>query len=817
MQNLGEDLRNAMRVLLKHPGFTLVVLLTLSLGIGANTAIFSVINAVLLRPLPFREPDRIVTVWERDPKGGYEQNMASPANFDDWRSLSQSFQEMAAYDTVLKSWFNITGTADAERVAGAAVSANLFNLLGVRPVLGRAFVPEEEKVGRNQIVIISYGLWQRRFASDTNIIGKPVLLNGKSHVVAGVMPQGFRFPGMTGVLGGFFYNKPADLWVPLALDGAAWRERGNHYLQVVGRLKPGVTAERAEAEMVAIQQRLVQQHSDALMGSHVKVIPLHNQSVAAVRSGLIVLFASAGLVLLIACSNVGNLLLTRAVSRQKEIAVRIALGASRSQLIQHVLAESTLLGIGGGLLGFIVAMWGLKLLIAETGGNLVAATYGWDNIRFDLPVYLFTLACSAVTGILFGLVPALQCTKPNVDQALKEGGRSFTSPGQNRMLRVLAASQIALAMVLLCAAGLMIRSFIRLQSVDPGFNPKNVLTAEISLLSSKYRNPFRQAAFYREAVERVQALPGIEEVGTVTQLPLSGESVNQAFEVIGRPPGMRGEMETADYRAVSPGFFKAMQIPLRKGRTFTVNDNTNTPVVAVVSESFVARYLSNQDPIGTRIKMMDRPIEIVGVVGEVRNRALDNAYPHIYFSYAQIPFWSTMTLVMRTSLDPASLTSSVRKEILAMDKDQPVSKIATMESHIERSIAQPRFRMLLISLFAGVALILALLGIFGVMSYITTQRTHEFGIRLALGAKSKQLLGMVLRQGSLLAGAGTIVGSFGALAAARLLSNLIFEFRMQDALIFVVVALFLNIAALLACYFPARRAAKVDPLVALRY
>ena len=816
------DLRYAIRMLLKNPGFTAVAVLTLALGIGANTAIFSVVSHVLLRPLPFKDSDRLVSIWERNPARGYEMNNVSPATFVDWKTQTDAFDGIAAFG--FHRSLNLTGEHEPERIIGVPISANLFSVLGVHPVHGRVFLPEEE-VPDNRSVILGHGLWQRRFGSDPNIVGKTIALDGRSHTVVGIMPPKIVFPGMTGLLMGFFFNRPADIWLPLALPAESLSNRSNHSLFAVARLKSNMPLSQATAQMDALMQRIVKANPADLIGTHAKLIPLHEQSTGSVRSGLLVLLGAVAFVLLIACANVANLFLARAAERQKEIAIRVAVGASRGKIIQQLLAESVLLAVLGGLLGTFFAYWSLDLLVGRVSETIFITTPGWNDIRIDRQVFAFTLFLSVATGLIFGCVPALRATRLDLNQTLKEGLRG--SAARFPLRRSLVVLETALVMVLLIGAGLMVQSFVRLQSVPAGFNAARVLTMELSLPDTRYSSPDRWAAFYEQLLQRIRALPGVQSAGATTQLPLSGDVGNTAIQIEGRPPLAPGELQTADWITATPGYFAAMQIPLQAGRLFTEQDRPDSSPVCLISRGLADRHFPNENPIGKRLIVgLGDSItnEIVGIVRDVRQRSLNSGdFPaaliggQVYLPYLQLSVGSRVSLVIRTASEPLALASAVRGEIAAMDKDLPTSRIRTMETIRGNSIAQPRFRALLVGLFAALALVLALIGIYGVVAYTVTRRTREIGIRIALGAQTADVLRLLVGTGMKSVLAGIAIGAIGAFALGRFLSSLLYEIKASDPLTFVVVAIILAGAALLACFIPARRATKVEPLEALRY
>ena len=836
MQTLIQDFRFAIRMLLKNPGFTVVAVLTLALGIGANTAIFSVVRSVLLRPLPFKDPDRLVLVWERSVKKGYEMNHAGVATFLDWKVQNNVFESMAAF--AIDEGLSLTGDYEPERVTAVPVSANLFEVLGVNPTLGRTFRVEEETPGGDQVVILSHGLWQRRFGSDPNLLGKTILLDGRSYLVIGIMPPGFVFPGMTGVLYGFFFSKPADVWIPLALPAELLgnpsrvsqptTSRSSHLLEVVARLKPDTSLAQAGAEMDAMMQRIAQANPAEVMGDQAKVIPLREQSVGTVRSGLLVLLGAVAFVLLIACANVANLLLVRAASRQKEIAIRVALGASRLQVIRQLLTESVLLALLGGALGTLFALWSTDLFASRVGDTIALTTHGWNNIRIDRQVLGFTLLISLTTGVLFGLMPALQSATPNLNESLKEGERGSTEGFRRSRLRSsLVVTQIALAMILLTGAALMLQSFLRLQAVNPGFDVNRVITMELNLPESRYTNQQHRAAFFQQLTERFRSLPGVQFAAATAQLPLSSDVGNTTIEVVGRPLPP-GQWDVTDFISVTPEYLSVMRIALRAGRFIEKHDTEESLPVCVINQTTANRYFGKDDPIGKKLKLGINSFtpEIVGVVRDVRQRTLDfDSLPpsiqkltssQVYVPYAQTALWPRMTVVVRASSAPMDLANALRAEVRALDKHLPVSKVRTMETVRGESIAQPRFRALLIVLFGAVALALATIGIYGVMAYAVARRTHEIGLRMALGAQYGDVMKLVVRHGMSLTAIGLAIGLAGAFALTRLLSAMLYGVSATDPLTFAAVLITLAGVAFCACYLPARRATRIDPIVALR-
>ena len=811
MGTLLQDLRYGVRMLVKNPGFTVIAVIALALGIGANSAIFSVINAVLLRPLPFENPDEIVTPRGRGLDGGERTAIVSHPDFQDWREQSQSFEQLAVYNTASTL---IREGNDPESISGAIASSELLPLLRVQPLLGRGFTREDDRADSAPVILISYNLWQRRFNADPNIVGRQIRLSSRSAIVLGVLPQGFKFPADEG---------RTDYLQPLAPNiGEYFNKRSAYFLRVVGRLKQGVTIAQAETEMRAIGARLEQQYPDEGRRLGTSLVPLHEDIVGGVRPALLLLLGAVAFVLLIACANVANLLLGRAASRHKEVAIRTALGAGRFRIVRQLLTESLLLSVLGGGLGLLVAMWGVDLLVATTPVDIPRL----KEVGLDARVLSFTFVISMLTGIVFGLVPAMQASRVDLNESLKEGGRGSTEGiMRNRVRSILVVSEIALSLVLLIGAGLLIKSFMRLREVDPGFKTKNVLTTGLSPSKAKYADAEQQKNFYREVLQRLGTLPGVDAVGLVDPLPLSGNVSMVTFTVEGQPV-VAGNPPSSNRRTISPDYFRAMSIPLVKGRAFEERDARDSKPVVIINETFARRFFAGEDPIGKRIVLgadprdnpNPPPHEIIGVVGDVHHEDLETeAGPEHYISYQQAaPRYAE--LVVRTTTDnPASIVASLRAAIKQVDQEQYISAIQPMDQLLAESFARRRFNMMLLAVFAGVALLLAAVGIYGVMSYSVTQRTHEIGIRIALGAQTRDVLGMVVRQGMTLVLIGVSIGVVAAFSLTRVMRSLLFGVSPTDVITFGAVSVVLAGVALLACLIPARRATRVDPMVALRY
>jgi putative ABC transport system permease protein len=815
MVSLRQDIRYGLRMLAKSPGFTIVALLTLALGIGANTAIFSVVSAVLLQALPFAAPKELVRVVSVRARDNAPDNASYP-DFTDWRAQSHSFSQIAAYRT---ESFTVTGQGEPAHIEGAVVSAELFPLLGVRPILGRTFLPEEDTPGAGNsglAIILSHGLWRQRFGADPGIVGRTIDLDNRSFTVVGVMPAGFQFPIQSG---------PIDIWTTIAVDLVEMpgekpmaSERGAHYLDVIGRLKPEVSPSQAQVELATVVSNLNKQYTDNAPRT-IWVVPEAHQLVSGVRPALLILLGAVGCVLLIACANVGNLLLSRGAAREREMAVRRALGASRWRMIRQLLMESIMLAFAGGALGVALALWGIPPLIRLVPEDVPRIT----DIHLNAPALLYTAALSLLTGILFGLAPALRLSRARFLESLKESGRgALEGLPSSRLRSVLVVGDVAMAAILLVGAGLLIKSFLRLERVDPGYDPHRVLTFKVDLPDSTYPKK-RQAAFYQQALTRLNQLPGVRSASAVLPLPLDGDQIDTVLELEGQPVDRVNPLRTS-YSWVEPGYFGTVGIRLRGGRDFNDRDNLATTPVVIVNETIAKRYFPGQDPIGKRIRPLigngypAPPMrEIVGVVGDVKQTDLTTeSGSQVYVPRSQSPFVG-MIFVVRTEVAPLSILSAARKEISGVDKDLPIYNVRTLDQYFAQSIGQPYFFTTLLGIFAALALLLAAVGLYGVISHSAAQRTHEIGVRMALGANKADVLRLVVGHGFKLTLIGVAFGVAVALALTRLLSTLLYDVQPADPATFVVVSLLLVFVALLACYLPARRATRVDPMVALRY
>ncbi|HET6974481.1 MAG TPA: ABC transporter permease [Pyrinomonadaceae bacterium] len=808
METLLKDIRYGIRGLLKRPGFTIIALITLALGIGANTAIFSVVNAVLLRPLQFRDPEQLVVVWEEASFAGFPTNTPAPANYIDWKNQNQSFADMAA---AASTSFNLTGDGEPERIQANSVSANFFPLFGVQPVLGRGFLPEEDRPGGNKVAVLSYSLWQSRYGGDRGIVNREILLNGQKHTVVGVMPAGFQF-----------LEQDVRLWVPMALDQEEMANRGGHYLQVIARLKPGVARSQAQADMTAVMRRIATDHPqetfDGKLGA--VVMPLRDQLVGDSRSSLTVLLIAVAFVLLIACANVAGLLLARAVARRREIALRMALGAGRVRVVRQLLTESLLLATVAGALGSLLAYASFSFLQGLIPEQMAVAT----SLNLDMRILVFTLAISIVTGVVFGLVPALQAAKFDLNDALKQSSTRATASG--RLRSTLIVFEVALSIVLLVGAGLLIQTLFQLFRQYSVLEPEKVLTMRTILPREKYKEPQVRDNYYQQVLQRVAHLPGVVSAGYSTSVPLSWKGGSSGFYPEGIKNPIPGLSYDAIHRQVSADYLKTMNIALRQGRYLDNRDNAQSMNVAVINETMARQYWPGENALGRRFKLggpdeTDLPwIQIVGIAADLRQMGLDEPVKaEMYLPYQQVdhPWFMPRDLAIRVNGDTSNLVGAVRQIIREVDPDQPVSNVATMEEVLGTEAAQRRMGMIMLAGFALLALLLASLGIYGVLAYFVTQHTNEIGVRQALGATPRDILLLVLKKGMGLTFVGVVIGLASAFALTRLMSSMLFGVKASDPLTFVVVPVLLSVVALLACYIPARRATKVDPLVALRY
>jgi len=793
------DLRYAFRQLVKNPGFTGVAILTLALGIGACTAIFSVVNGVLLRPLDFPQPDRIVVIRETNlPQ--FPEFSVSPPNYLDWAKQTKSWQYLAAYSG---AQVNLTGEGEPQRLVGVKATAHYFDVYQIKPVLGRTFVPEEDAPGRDHVVVLSHAFWQRVFGSETNVVGRAIQLNGEPYTVIGVAPPHFG------------EASKVDTWVPMGFkpDETAADARGGHYLNVVGRLRPSVNITSARSELELLAAQLARQYPDSNLGWGVTMSPILDYSVRDVRPILYTLLGAVGCVLLIACANIGNLLLARATARHRELSIRTALGASRARLVRQLLTESILLGLAGGAAGVLVARWGLDLLLTLAPSTLPRT----NDIHLDASVLIFSLALSALTGVIFGIAPALLAAHTDVQEGLKQGARGSTD-GRGRLRGALVVVEVAFALVLLGGAGLLARSFMRLTHVDPGFVPEHATVLRLALPEKKYEKSEQQLAFADALLSRLRALPGIQAAGLTHSLPLISDWV-LGFKIEGRPEVRPADLPSTNYYSVTPDYFPAMGIRLIRGRLFNQHDDARAPRVAIINETLARQFFPNEDPIGKRILVTNGPDvwrQIVGIVGDIKQYGVDKeTTSQTYEPYAQYPFRS-LNVVLRTSDSGASLAGALRPAVYAVDKDQPVGTIQPLEEILGATIAKQRFAMLLLIVFSSVALVIAAVGIYGVMAYSVVQRTGEFGIRMALGAQRSDVLRLVLSYAGKLVSLGLVIGLGATFAASRLMGSMLFQTNAHDPLTFSLTTLLLAAVAIAACLLPAHRATRVNPIEALR-
>jgi putative ABC transport system permease protein len=803
------DIRFGVRMLFKSPMMTFVALCALTLGIGANTAIFSVVNAVLLRSFPYPNPEQLALVWEKRQGARTDQNVINLGNFSDWKDQNQVFSDMAVF---FDRSFNLTGDGEPEEITGQYGTTNLFSVLGTNPVIGRTFAADDGREDQARVIVISYGLWQRRFGGDMQIVGRQISLNERPATIIGVMPATFGWHIQRGTQA----SKPADIWAPFQITNDL-RQRRGRFASAVARLKPGVTMAQAQQEMQTIGARLAQQYPNFNTNWGVNVVPLRTQMTGEIRRPLLILLGAVAFVLLIACANVANLLLARASSRRKEIAVRAGLGANRWRIARQLLTESVMLSLIGGTLGVLVAWWGTKALVALSPPALMDL----KTVGVSVPVLAFTLGLSVLTGIVFGLVPSLEATRFDLHGSLKEGGKSVGgSTGSHRLRSVFVVTQVALALVLLVGAGLLVKSLNRLQAVDTGFNPSNLLAVRLNLLPRKYETDQKRIDFYKQAVERMKAIPGVEAAGAINSPPFTGLYPGTNVEVDGQklPPGE--ELKTGVV-VTDANYFQTMQIPLKLGRLYTDQEATEMRHVVLVNETFVQKNLGGQNPLGHRLTIYMKddnvPTEIIGVVGDHKHLGLDVAIePVVYWPHPELVY-SGMTVMLRTRGDASALASAARNVIHTLDPQQPIGEVNTMAALLSTSVARARFSASLLTVFSFVALVMAAVGIYGVMSYSVLQRTHEIGVRMALGAQRFDVLKLMVRKGIVLGIVGVAAGLAASFALTRLISTLLFEVTATDTATFVGVSIGLFLVTLAACYLPARRATRVDPLKALRY
>ncbi len=805
METLFQDLRFAFRTLGRNPAFSFVVILILALGIGANTAIFSFVNGVLLSTLPFPEPERLVVLSERNPEKGSGLAVVSPRNLEDWEKQSKTIEHFGAW----RDWSFKVETPEGPSYASAGIaSPGLFTALDVKPVAGRLFLPEENQRGRDRVVLISYGYWQANFGGDSSIVGQTIRLNRystESFTIVGVLP-----PSLKALSLGRF-----DIWAPVSVDPDQYLERYVRNRRVYARLKPGVSINEAQAEMDVIEQQLAEQYPKDNAGYSVSIDSLGDAQVRDVRRPLLVFLGAVGLVLLIACANVANLMLARSASRRKEFAIRAALGAGRPSLIRQLLTEAVVLALAGGLIGVLLAFWIVDLFVAISPGNIPRL----DQVKLDGPVVLFALSLSLLTGVLFGLAPAIGSSRVNLVEHLKEGQRGSTAGLGSRLRALLVVSQIALALVLLVGAGLLGQSFVRLITLQPGFNPQNLITFQLFLVPMEKYKRDDVVAFYQRATEEFRTIPGVQSVGATSAGPQFGGNEEVDVLVDGKPAPASGEYSHARYYNVGPDYFHTMQVPLLAGREFTDRDTAAAPPVAIINQTMARRFFSGEDPLGKRVLLVreKQALEVVGVVGDVRRFEVDGVVePEIYYAYMQKPRWATY-FAIRTEADPTSIVAAVRSRMLTLDKNVSVSNVSTIDQMVGAALRAPRFNTALIGAFAGIALLLASVGLYAVISYSVTQRTHEIGVRIAVGAGQGDIFKLIVGQGMILTLIGVGIGLAASFAVTRVMLSLLFEVSATDLLTFTGIALLLTFVSLVACYVPARRAMKVDPIVALRY
>ncbi|MFN2493545.1 MAG: ABC transporter permease [Pyrinomonadaceae bacterium] len=806
MDSLLRDLKFSVRSLIRYPAFTAVAVLTLALGIAANTTIFSTLDALILHPFSYPNQDRLLVLWEQNAAVGTVRGSVAPGNFTDWQEQNQVCEQLVAID---QRSFSVSDGANPERFSGYGVTNGFFEALGVKASRGRTFLPEESEPGHDQVVVLKHSFWQRQLGSDPQIVGKTITLNRKAFTVIGVMPADFNYP----------YNA-GEMWTPLVFDGKEQHDRENHYLRVIGLLKPNISAAQAQADLRGIAKRAQQQFPETNTGIDVSVVTLTDDAVRGARAGVPVAMGAVVFVLLIACANVANLLLVRAASRQRETAVRLALGASRGRLIRQALTESALLGLLGGAVGLFVSVWAIQALAHGIPEDFSKFIPGWGRLGINFTVLAFTFVVSAFAGSLAGLAPVWHSTRTNLNEALKAGGRGDSGKGGHTRIRsILVVSEVALSLVLLIGAGLMVRSFVELLRADLGIKPENVLAMEVSLPPDTYEDKNKRLDFYQQLLGRVEALPGVIKSGAVSIVPFSSSNNSNTFQIVGQPPFRKGEQPYVEVRITTPGYFDAIGTALRRGRLFTAQDDVKAGRVILVNETFAKRFMPGREPVGQRLSLANddkNTQEIVGVVADVQDDDLDGTVDATaYLPYSQNPN-RTMNLIIRATQDPTQLTSAVRSEVRALDSSLPVSRVKTVSQMLYERMSPKRLMTYILAVFGLCALLLASVGIYGVMSYAVTQRTQEIGIRMALGARAADVLKLVLKNGMTLALIGVVIGLAGAFALTRLLSSLLFHVAPTDTQTFAGVVVSLIVIALLACYVPARRATKVDPLVALR-
>jgi putative ABC transport system permease protein len=800
LERLWQDLRYGVRLLRRSPGFSLVAIVTLALGIGANTAIFSVVNAVMLRPLPYHDAGRLMRFWPTAKASLSPYPTDSYPNFLDWKTQSRNFEQIATYNG---RTFSITGGDQPERAGGLLASAGLLQLLGVGPILGRTFTADEIRRGADHVVLLSEGLWRSHFAADAGVLGKTVKLNEETYTVIGVLPAGFQFPP----------DRPVGVVLPQPPDP----DRGHGFLNVVGRLKTGVTISQAQAEMDTIARRLEQEYPKYDKAAGVRLMPLQESFSRSYRAALSVFLGAVGFVLLIACANVANLFVARAAGRNRELVLRAAMGAGRLRLARQLLTESVLLGIAGGATGLLFAYWGMHGLVALVCSTF--ATHAFDNVSIDRSVLGFTLAISLAAGLAAGLAPALGVSRLDLNEALKEGSLTLSgSRRRNRTRAALVVAEIAMSLMLLTGAGLMLKSFVLLERVNPGLHPENILTMSFGLGSHKYAHTSARSPFVADVLSRLQRIPGVQSAAVVADLPLTDNTDGMSFSIEGRPDP--NKKPSVNFNIVGPGYLRTLGIPLLRGRDFSERDTENAPTAILINESMARTFWPQQEPVGARISTDGQHwFSIVGVVGDVRQGGLrEDPVPEVYVSYLQDPYeWPYLSLLVRTSSDPRKLAASMQRAIWSVDKDLPISSMATMEELRSKSIAEPRLAALMLSVFASLALILASVGIYGVMAHSVTQRMHEMGLRMALGAQRRDVLRLVVGQGTLLAAFGVVLGLAGAFPLTKVLTKFLWGVRPTDPMTFTAVVVLLALVAVFASYVPARRATKADPMAALRY